>query len=66
MSDVEENIDYKNDNLYRGKLTAIQYHVTRESGTERPFTGKYNLENREGNLGYANSIFQHLSEKKFL
>ena len=41
MSDVEENRDYKNDDLYREKLTALQYHVTRESGTERPITGKY-------------------------
>ena len=30
----------------RRKLTAEQYHVTQEGGTERPFTGQYN-ENHE-------------------
>lgn len=31
----------KTDNDLRKRLTAEQYHVTQQQGTERPFSGKY-------------------------
>ena len=37
------------DKLYRERLTDLQYHVTREAGTERAFTGEYWNEKRPGN-----------------
>ena len=37
----EENVDPKNDEQYRNKLTPMQYEVTRNKATERAFTGKY-------------------------
>ncbi len=36
------------DEVYRERLTDLQYHVTRESGTERAFTGEYWNEKRAG------------------
>jgi methionine-R-sulfoxide reductase len=33
---------------WKAVLTAEQYHVLREKGTDRPFTGKYYLHNEKG------------------
>lgn len=37
------------DTEWRDRLTDLAYRVTRKSHTERPFTGKYYLEERNGN-----------------
>jgi len=48
----EKNMDKykisKSDEEWRQQLNAKQYHITREKGTERPFTGKYNDHKEKG------------------
>ncbi|MFZ2055391.1 MAG: bifunctional methionine sulfoxide reductase B/A protein [Candidatus Aminicenantales bacterium] len=45
--DMVKKID-KSDKEWKALLTPEQYRVLRQSGTERPFTGKYNDHNEEG------------------
>ena len=48
MTDYVRRIDPRRDPEWRSRLTRLQYHVTREAGTEMPNTGIYNMEDRDG------------------
>jgi len=45
MTDDAEN---RKDASLRERLSAEQYHVTQEAGTERPFTGRYHDHHEKG------------------
>ena len=56
----------KTDAAWREQLTPEQYHVTREHGTERAFTGPHQDEHRPGKfscVGCGKPVF--LTETKF-
>lgn len=57
---------HKTDQEWREQLTDEQYYITRQKGTERSFTGKYNNFKGEGNfrcVGCGEELFS--SETKF-
>ena len=39
----------KSEEDWKKELTGEQYHILREGGTERAFTGKYNVNKEDGN-----------------
>ncbi len=61
-----ENFMELSEKEWRQRLTPLQYHILREKGTERPFTGKHNSHSRPGIYKCAacgNEIFT--SDAKF-
>ena len=56
----------KSEEEWRKQLTPEQYHICREKGTERPFTGEYHDSKEEGIyrcVGCGNELFS--SKTKF-
>ena len=48
MTDSTPRREPGRDAGWRSRLTTLQYHVTREAGTEMPNSGIYNMEERDG------------------
>lgn len=66
VSGSDANSATKTDEQWKQTLTPEQYHILREAGTEIPFTGKLEYENRKGtyySVGCNEPIFR--SEQKY-
>ena len=50
MSDDMPRFDPERDPEWRERLTDLQYHVTREAGTEPPNSGIHYMEDRRGSI----------------
>ena len=64
--DSETEWEEKGEDFWKSKLTPEEYYVTRQAGTERPFTGKYYKDQRQGAYhcsGCGQELFS--SETKF-
>ncbi len=68
QQNAADSINWKNkDKAYwKSVLTPEQYHVCREAGTERPFTGQYYRSNKSGTYHCSNCDLELFSsETKF-
>jgi peptide-methionine (R)-S-oxide reductase len=62
---MEENLN-KSEEEWKQELTPEQYYILRQKGTERPFSGKFNLHKEKGLYvcaGCGNELFK--SDSKF-
>lgn len=63
---MKQDVKSKSNEEWKQELTPLQYHVLREKGTERAFTGEY-WDNHEKGIYYCAGCHQKLfdSETKF-
>ena len=55
---------HKSEEEWKQKLPPDQYHVLREKGTERPFTGKYNMHFEKGVYTCAGCGYELFSDSQ--
>lgn len=54
VSAEDADLKNKDDAYWQGKLTPEEYRITRQGGTEPPFTGKYNKNYDDGSYHCSN------------